>query len=219
VAIAYRKHDEDAEDTRKYVERAGVRCLLLKNDVSKRDQCIEIIQRTVRELGQLDCLINNAGIQYAEKDLDEAVDNLERIYSTNVFPCFWLTAEALKHMRDNAGCTIIQTTSITAFSGSNKLISYSSAKGAMQTFTRSMAKKLADRGIRVNSVAPGPIWTALIPPINEEKENATFGEGTPMHRAGQPAELAPAYVYLASADSSFVTGNTIHVNGGQFMSS
>jgi NAD(P)-dependent dehydrogenase (short-subunit alcohol dehydrogenase family) len=216
VAVVYLSHDEDANDTRQYIEKAGVRCLLLKCDVSDRRQCIDAVESTVRTLGKIDSLINNAGVQYAEEDLDEASENLEKIFATNVFSCFWLGAAALKHMKDNSGCTIIQNTSINAFVGNDSLMSYACTKGAMQTFTRSLAKKLASRGIRVNAVAPGPIWTAFIPAV---KDSESFGEQNPMGRAGQPVECAPAFVYLASADSSFVTGNTIHVDGGQYTSS
>lgn len=219
VAIVYAHHDEDAAEVRELVLAAGRRCLLIKADVSRREDCEAAVERVIAEWGRLDTLVNNAGIQFEETSLDDAIDNLERIFATNVYSSFYLAAAALRHFKPHTGCTIIENTSINAFAGNDHLISYTATKGAMQAFTRSVAKMLKDKGIRCNAVAPGPIWTPFITGTMPADKCAEFGASNPTGRAGQPAECAGAFVFLASGDSSFVNGATIHVDGGQYTSS
>jgi len=185
-------------------------------DIGDPAFCREAIDRAVRELGGLDVLVNNAAEQHvAERLQDISDEQMERTFRTNIFSIFYLTKAALDHMKE--GASIINTTSITAFRGNPMLMDYASTKGAILAFTRSLATNLADQGIRVNGVAPGPIWTPLIPASFDADKVAKFGSDQPMKRAGQPEEVAPAYVYLASQDASYVTGQTIHVNGGDIV--
>lgn len=216
VAIVYLSEDEDAQDTKKMVEKAGSECLIIPGDLKEEEFCVEAIQKTVRKFGKLNILINNAAIQFPKEDPEDVTsDQVRETFGTNIFPYFFTVNEALNQMQE--GDTIINTTSVTAYRGSNHLLDYSSTKGAITSFTRSLSKMLADRKIRVNAVAPGPIWTPLIPATFNEEQVAEFGKKVPMGRAGQPSEVAPAYVFLASEDSSYITGQVIHVNGGEII--
>lgn len=217
IAIVYLDEHSDAEDTKIQVENEGVRCILIPGDVGDEFFCQEAITKVVNELGSLDILVNNAGEQHPQDGIEHiSTEQLEKTFRTNIFSMFHLTKSALKHLKQ--GSAIINTASITAYEGNEQLIDYSCTKGAIVSFTRSMAKSLVKKGIRVNGVAPGPIWTPLIPSTFSEQKVEAFGTETPMGRPGQPAELAPIYVLLASDDSSYMTGQIIHVNGGKFIS-
>lgn len=198
------------------MEQEGRRCLLIAGDIGDEPFCKEIIEKVIGEFGKLDILVNNAAEQHEQSSLrDITAAQMERTFRTNVFGMFHLTKAALDHLKP--GSSIINTSSITAFQGVPPLIDYSTIKGAILAFTRSLSGSLVSEGIRVNGVAPGPIWTLLIPASFKAEEVEGFGKeafGTPMKRPGQPDELAPGYVYLASDDSSFVTGQVLHINGG-----
>jgi NAD(P)-dependent dehydrogenase (short-subunit alcohol dehydrogenase family) len=214
LCISYLNEDKDAEETRRQVEQEGRKALLIAGDIGDPEHCKTIVQKTVEDLGHIDCLINNAAEQHPQEKPEEISDEqLEKTFRTNIFSMFYLVRAALKHMKK--GSTIINTTSITAYKGHEMLLDYSSTKGAIVTFTRSLSQMVVDRGIRVNAVAPGPIWTPLIPSTFPEEKVETFGKSVPMKRAGQPEELAPTYVFLASDDSSYISGQIIHVNGGE----
>jgi NAD(P)-dependent dehydrogenase (short-subunit alcohol dehydrogenase family) len=216
VAIVYLEEHADAEETRGMVEEEGGRCLLIPGDVKERSFCEEAVELTVDELGGLDVLVNNAAVQYPEKDFLKITDeHLEDTFRTNILSFFYTTQAALSHMGD--GSTIVNSTSVTAYRGSHHLIDYASTKGAIVAFTRSLSTQLAEKGIRVNAVAPGPIWTPLIPSTFDKKHVAEFGQDTPLGRPGQPEEVAPAYVFLASDDSSYMTGQVLHPNGGEIV--
>lgn len=213
VAIVYLEEHQDAEETKHLIEAEGRRCLLYSGDIGNEDFCKTIVDKTVKEFGRLDILVNNAAEQHPQKSiLDITAKQLEKTFRTNIFSFFYMTKMALPHL--SKGASIINTASITAYEGNEQLLDYSATKGAIVTFTRSLAKSLASQGIRVNGVAPGPIWTPLIPSTFPADQVASFGSTTPMGRAGQPFELAPSYVFLASDDSSYVSGQMIHVNGG-----
>lgn len=213
VAIMYLDEHEDAEETKGFIEQEGQRCLTIAGDIGDEAFCREAVQKVISEFGKLDILVNNAAEQHIQHSLkDISAEQLERTFRTNVFGMFHLTKAALDHLKP--GSAIVNTTSITAFQGMPTLIDYSATKGAILSFTRAMSGSLAEQGIRVNAVAPGPIWTPLIPASFAAEEVEGFGESTPLGRPGQPDELAPAYVYLASDDASYVTGQVIHVNGG-----
>jgi NAD(P)-dependent dehydrogenase (short-subunit alcohol dehydrogenase family) len=214
VAIAYLDEDEDAEETSRLVGLEGRRCWTYRGDIGAEQWCKDLSARIQADLGRVDVLVNNAGEQHPQDDLaDVTRAQMERTFATNVFGMISLTRELLPLMAN--GSSIINTTSVTAFRGSAGLLDYSATKGAIVAFTRSLALNVVDRGIRVNAVAPGPIWTPLIPSTFPAEEVATFGADVPMARPGQPREVAPSYVYLASADSEYVSGQVIHVNGGQ----
>ena len=214
VAIVYLDEQKDAEDTKQLVENEGKRCLLLKGDISDPAFCKQVISQTTEELGGLNILVNNAAQQYPKEDLQQIdQEQLDKTFKTNIYPYFYLTQEALNHLKE--GDAIINTTSVTAYRGSEHLIDYSSTKGAIVSFTRSLGKNLAAKKIRVNGVAPGPVWTPLIVSSFDDEHIKKFGTDTPMGRAGQPSEIAPAYVYLACSDSSYMTGQILHVNGGE----
>lgn len=216
VAIAYLEEHRDAEETRRLVEAEGRRCLMLAGDVADEGFCYEAVNRTVQEYGGLDVLVNNAAEQHPTSDLSEiTAEQLTHTFRTNIFGYFFMAKAALDHLP--AGGVILNTTSITAYRGSGHLLDYSATKGAIVAFTRSLALSLAPRKIRVNGVAPGPIWTPLIPATFPEERVESFGADVPFGRAGQPAEVAPAYVFLASADGSYMTGQVIHPNGGGFV--
>jgi NAD(P)-dependent dehydrogenase (short-subunit alcohol dehydrogenase family) len=214
VAIVYLNEHDDAHDTKTRVEQLGQRCILLAGDVGDPEFCADAVSLTVEEFGKLDILVNNAAEQHPQESLlDITPEQLERTFRTNIFSYFYMAREALKYMRP--GSVIINTSSVTAYRGSSHLVDYASTKAAIVGFTRSLALTLADQGIRVNGVAPGPIWTPLIPATFEAEEVATFGSDVPMKRAGQPEEVAPSFVFLASSDSSYMTGQMLHPNGGE----
>lgn len=218
VAIVYLNEHEDAQNTKKQIEEEGQECLLLPGDIGEEAFAANVVHQVIEHFGKLDILINNAAEQHPKQGIEEiSAEQLERTFRTNVFSMFYLTKAALPHLKK--GSAIINTSSITAYEGNEQLIDYSSTKGAITTFTRSLAKSLVGKGIRVNSVAPGPIWTPLIPSTFSAEKVKNFGTNTPMGRPGQPVELASAYVLLGSDGSSYMTGQTIHINGGQFMSS
>lgn len=214
VAICYLDEDEDAQKTKELVEKEGRNCLLLAGDLGTEEQCKATVQKVIGEFGGIDILVNNAAEQHPQKSiLDISADQMEKTFRTNFFSYFFMAKQVLPHLKK--GSSIINTASITAYAGNPGLIDYSSTKGAIVSFTRSLAMSLAKDGIRVNGVAPGPIWTPLIPSTFSEEHVGTFGSTQPLGRPGQPCELAPAYVYLASEDSSYVSGQMIHVNGGE----
>lgn len=213
VAIAYLDEEEDANETKQRVEKEGVKCVLLPGDLSNEQHCKDIVEETDRQLGSLNILVNNVAQQYPQQGLEYiTAEQLEKTFRINIFSYFHVTKAALSHLKK--GDVIINTASIVAYEGNETLIDYSATKGAIVAFTRSLSQSLVQKGIRVNGVAPGPIWTPLIPSSFDEKKVSQFGSNVPMQRPGQPYELAPAYVYLASGDSSYVTGQMIHVNGG-----
>ncbi|HFJ9482028.1 NAD(P)-dependent oxidoreductase [Bacillus cereus] len=213
VAIAYLDEEEDANETKQRVEKEGVKCVLLPGDLSNEQHCKDIVEETARQLGSLNILVNNVAQQYPQQGLEYiTAEQLEKTFRINIFSYFHVTKAALSHLKK--GDVIINTASIVAYEGNETLIDYSATKGAIVAFTRSLSQSLVQKGIRVNGVAPGPIWTPLIPSSFDEKKVSQFGSNVPMQRPGQPYELAPAYVYLASGDSSYVTGQMIHVNGG-----
>ncbi len=213
VAISYLNEEQDAQETKRQVEEEGRRCVTIAGDIGDEAHCQQVVQRTVQELGKLDVLVNNAAEQHPQESIkDISAEQLERTFRTNIFAMFYLTKAALDHLQP--GSAIINTTSVTAYKGSPQLLDYSSTKGAIVAFTRSLSMSLVEQGIRVNAVAPGPIWTPLIPATFPDEKVASFGADVPMKRAGQPEELAPSYVFLASDDSSYISGQTLHPNGG-----
>jgi NAD(P)-dependent dehydrogenase (short-subunit alcohol dehydrogenase family) len=213
VAISYLEEDRDATETQQMVEEHGRKCVLLRGDVGDESVCREWVEQTVKELGALDILVNNASEQHPKKNLEEiSAEQLERTFRTNVFGYFFMAKAAMKHLKE--GSCIINTASVTAYKGSAELLDYSSTKGAEVAFTRSLSQNLAKKKIRVNGVAPGPIWTPLIPSTFPGEKVETFGSDVPLQRAGQPEEVAPCYVFLASDDSSYMTGQILHPNGG-----
>ncbi|MEW8955318.1 SDR family oxidoreductase [Clostridium sp.] len=216
VFVVYFNEDEDANETKRLIEELGGSCTLLKGDVGDENFCNKVVNDTVNIYGKLDILVNNAGVQYESNSLEEiTTEQLHKTFNTNIFSMFYLTKAALPHLRE--GCSIINTSSITAYKGHETLIDYSATKGAITTFTRSLSMNLAKRGIRVNAVAPGPIWTPLIPSSFTQDKVTKFGSETPLQRAGQPVEVAGTYVFLASKEASYITGQTIHVNGGEIV--
>jgi NAD(P)-dependent dehydrogenase (short-subunit alcohol dehydrogenase family) len=215
VAIVYLDEHEDAEETKLLVEKEGRRCRTIAGDVGNEAVCRQAVDETLTEFGRLDILVNNAAEQHPQDSIENiSKEQLERTFRTNIFSYFFMTKAALKHLPEGRGA-IINTTSVTAYRGSPQLLDYSATKGAIVAFTRSLSKALADKGIRVNAVAPGPIWTPLIPSTFPPEKVATFGSDVPLKRAGQPEEVAPSYVFLASDDSSYITGQVLHPNGGE----
>jgi NAD(P)-dependent dehydrogenase (short-subunit alcohol dehydrogenase family) len=214
VAIVYLEEDKDAKDTKALVEREGAACLLIKGDIGSAKFCAEAVKRTVKEFGGLDVLVNNAAEQHEQKDVEEITEKqMVRTFRTNFFGYVFMTQAALPHLKQ--GASIINTASITAYRGHPTLVDYAATKGAVVTFTRSLANQLAEKGIRVNAVAPGPIWTPLIPASFDADAVAKFGQDTPLGRAGQPNEVAPCHLLLACEDSSYMTGQVLHPNGGE----
>jgi NAD(P)-dependent dehydrogenase (short-subunit alcohol dehydrogenase family) len=215
VAIAHvDKEGTDAADTARLVQEAGRRALLLAGDIGRPDTCRDFVARTVSEFGRLDILVNNAAEQHARESIAEITEaQLERTFRTNILAQFYLVKAALPHLKE--GAVILNTTSVTAYAGNPQLIDYAATKGAIVAFTRSLALSLAEKKIRVNAVAPGPIWTPLIPATFPEDKVKSFGQDTPLGRAGQPSEVAPCYVFLASDDASYMTGQVLHPNGGR----
>ncbi len=216
VAIAYLDEHTDAEATVEGVKALGRKAIAIAGDLGEEATCQLVVKRVVDELGGIDILVNNAAEQHPQENLEDiTAEQLERTFRTNIFSFFFLTKAALPHLKK--GSTIINTTSVTAYRGSAELLDYSSTKGAIVSFTRSLAHSLVKRGIRVNAVAPGPIWTPLIPSTFDEKKVQQFGSDVPLGRAGEPNEVAPSYVFLASSDSSYITGQVLHPNGGEIV--
>jgi NAD(P)-dependent dehydrogenase (short-subunit alcohol dehydrogenase family) len=217
VAISYLSEHIDAEEVKRIVEEQyGRRCILLPGNIRKERFCESIVKKTIKEFGKLNILVNNAATQTEQKKLEDiSSEQLYETFETNIFPMFWITKAAMPHLKK--GSCIINTTSVTAYRGSAELIDYSATKGAIVTFTRSLAASLSKKGIRVNGVAPGPIWTPLIVGSFKGKKVAEFGSDVPLGRAGEPAEVAPSYLFLASEDASYITGQILHPNGGEIV--
>ncbi|MGI0060356.1 MAG: SDR family oxidoreductase, partial [Nitrosotalea sp.] len=213
VAIIYLSEDEDAEKTKSRIEELGRKCLLIKGDVGNKSFCNEAVEKVIQTFGKLDILINNAAEQHPQESLEDiSEEQLRQTFQTNIFSMFFMTQAALPHLQE--GSSIINTASVTAYKGNALLLDYSSTKGAIISFTRALAANLAKKKIRVNAVAPGPIWTPLIPSTFTPEHVEKFGTNVPLGRAGQPYEVAICYIFLASDDASYITGQTIHVNGG-----
>lgn len=216
VAVVYLNEHKDAEETKSMVEDEGRTCHLLAGDIGDEQFCRDAIQQTVEKLSRLDVLVNNAAVQYPQESiLDISAEQLEKTFRTNIFAMFYMIKAALPYLEK--GSAIINTTSVTAYRGSPHLLDYSATKGAIVAFTRSLAHGLVEKGIRVNAVAPGPIWTPLIPATFAASKVAKFGSDVPMARAGEPEEVAPSFVFLASDDSSYMTGQVLHPNGGEIV--
>lgn len=213
VAIIYFNEHNDAIQTQKLVEQEGRKCLLISGDIGDESFCKQAIERIIKAFGKIDIVVNNAAEQHPQESLEDITqEQLERTFKTNIFGFFYITKYALKYLK--SGSTIINTTSVTSYKGSPQLLDYSATKGAIRAFTYSLSMNLAEKGIRVNGVAPGPIWTPLIPSTFPEDKVATFGKDVPMGRPGQPDEVATSFVFLASEDASYITGQILHPNGG-----
>lgn len=213
LAILYLNESEDAQETKRLIEREGRTCLTIAGDVGDPDFCSSAVDQVIQRFGKLDVLVNNAAEQHPKKDIGEITpDQIERTFRTNIFGYIYMVQAAKPHLKK--GAAIVNTTSVTAYRGSGDLLDYSATKGAIVAFTRSLAQKLASEGIRVNGVAPGPIWTPLIPSTFPAEKVKQFGANTPMERPGQPNEVAPSYLFLACEDSSYITGSVLHPNGG-----
>ena len=213
VAVVYLDEDRDAEETQRLVKAQGAKCILISGDVGDEDFCREAVEQTSRELGGLDILVNNAAEQHPQESIEKiTAKQLEKTFRTNIFSMFYLIKAAMKYLRE--GSVIINTTSVTAYKGNPQLLDYSSTKGAIVSFTRALSQAVAQKKIRVNGVAPGPIWTPLIPATFPGEKVETFGSDTALGRAGQPEEVASCFLFLASDDSSYMTGQILHPNGG-----
>ena len=216
VTVSYLNETEDAEKTQQVVEELGQRCLLIAGDISREKHCRTIVEKTIKAFGRLDILVNNAALQFPQDSIEDvSAEQLQKTFAVNVFSHFYLSRFALPHLKK--GSSIICTTSVTAYRGSKELLDYASTKGAIVSFVRSLSASLAKQGIRVNAVAPGPIWTPLIPATFDAEKVSKFGSDTPLGRAGQPEEVAPCYVFLASAEASYITGQVLHPNGGEIV--
>lgn len=216
VVISYYEDDEDARSTAARIESIGQQCLLIPGDISKPAHCKKIIEKTIKQFGRLDILVNNAGIQFPQTELSAITpDQLKKTFETNIFAMFYMVQAAEEYLQD--GASIINTTSVTAYRGSSHLLDYSATKGAIVSFTRSLSAYFAKQNIRVNGVAPGPVWTPLIPATFPPAHVSTFGSDTPLGRAGEPVEIASSYIFLASDESSYITGQVLHPNGGEIV--
>jgi NAD(P)-dependent dehydrogenase (short-subunit alcohol dehydrogenase family) len=213
VALGYLNEHEDAKETQNRVKELGRNCISIAGDIGDETFCKSAVQQVVDTFGHLDILVNNAAEQHPQESIENiSAEQLERTFRTNIFSMFYLTKATLPHLKE--GSSIINTTSVTAYQGNPQLLDYSSTKGAIVAFTRSLSKSLVEKGIRVNGVAPGPIWTPLIPATFPEEKVESFGAQVPMKRAGQPEEVASCYVFLASHDASYMSGQILHPNGG-----
>lgn len=213
VAIMYLNEHDDAKETKQLVEAQGRKAIAIAGDIGDENFCQQAVEQAVQELGKLDILVNNAAEQHPQESIEDiTAQQLERTFRTNIFSMFYLTKAAIKYLK--GGSAIVNTTSVTAYKGNQQLIDYASTKGAIVAFTRSLSQSLVKKGIRVNAVAPGPIWTPLIPATMPSEQVESFGEEVPMGRAGQPEEVAPSYVFLASDDASYMSGQVLHPNGG-----
>jgi len=216
VVIAYLNEDSDADETRRLIEAAGRRCIAVAGDLGESQHCQSLVDTTLSAFGRIDIVVNNAGEQHPENKLEDIDDEqILNTFRTNVFAAFYLTRSAVPHLQK--GSSVINTTSVTAYRGSPRLIDYSATKGALVSFTRALSTALAERGIRVNAVAPGPIWTPLIPSTFDAEKVAKFGLDTPMKRPGQPDEVAGCYVFLASNEATYISGQVLHPNGGEII--
>lgn len=214
VVIAYLDEHDDAALTKKHIEDYGRKAVLIPGDITDEKHCAEIVAKAVSTFGRLDIVVNNAAVQYPQKSIEDiTAEQLQKTFATNIFSQFYITKAALPHLKE--GASIINTTSVTAYRGSGGLLDYSSTKGAIVSFTRSLSSSLAEKKIRVNAVAPGPIWTPLIPATFPAEHVETFGSDVPLKRAGEPVEVAASYVFLASDDASYMTGQVLHPNGGE----
>jgi NAD(P)-dependent dehydrogenase (short-subunit alcohol dehydrogenase family) len=216
LAIVYHESDKDAGDVKKRVEELNHTCLLFKGEIADENFCRRVVVETYEHFGKLSILINNAAVQFQQKNLEDiTAEQLRYSFEVNIFSFYYFTKEAIKVLDDDG--TVINTTSVTAFRGSPELMDYSGTKGAILAFTRALSQNLVKKGIRVNAVAPGPIWTPLVFESFDQEKLNSFGDNTPMGRAGFPFEVAPAFVFLASRDASFISGQVIHVNGGEIV--
>ncbi|AJA48086.1 short chain dehydrogenase/reductase family oxidoreductase [Clostridium pasteurianum DSM 525 = ATCC 6013] len=216
IAIVYLNEHEDAKETKRIIEEKGANCLLISGDIGDEQFCKDVADKTIKQFGKIDILVNNAGEQHPQNSIEDITkQQLERTFKTNIFGMFYMTKAVMPYLKN--GDSIINTASITAYKGNETLIDYSASKGAIVSFTRSLSLSLENRKIRVNAIAPGPIWTPLIPASFSDYDVSQFGLNTPLGRAGQPSELAPSYVFLACNDSSYVSGQTIHINGGNVL--
>ncbi|HJU71198.1 MAG TPA: SDR family oxidoreductase [Paucimonas sp.] len=214
IVISYLEEHQDAQETRRLIEAEGRECVTLAGDVGDSSFCQKMVDTTVSSFGKLDILVNNAAQQYPQQSIADISDEqLEKTFRTNIFAMFYTVRAALPHLKP--GARIVNTTSVTAYRGSSHLLDYSATKGAIVAFTRSLSQQLAEKGIYVNAVAPGPVWTPLIPSTFPAEQVSKFGEKVPLGRPGQPDEMAPAYVYLACDDASYMTGQVLHPNGGE----